>query len=321
MANVVSRLAMWGRQGVAVACVAGLLTVAMTVSGQGQGNDLAAMQVRLDQLEEQMRVYSGQIEGLQFQITQMQTLIERMQEDNEFRFQQLEGGGLGETDAVTRSGGDMPADGLPQDPGQLPSDLSNVPVEIDGSVLEGDEDLMGGEAPEGEGLYASEVPVQDGVVLGPPEGPLGTTPPSQPLDLSFDANAVPLNDGDANAQYQAGYEAIVRGEYAFAEDQFRQFVALFPDHPQAPDATYWLGDALIQRGAYDEAADMLLTGFERYPTSTRAPDILLKLGVALHGTGEFDTACRTYSEVLRRYPDATQSFKDRVASEQARAGC
>jgi tol-pal system protein YbgF len=162
---------------------------------------------------------------------------------------------------------------------------------------------------------------QDGVILGPPEGELGTTPQSEPLNLSFDPNQVPLNEGDANAQYQAGYEAVVRGEYAFAEDQFRQFVSLFPDHPQASDATYWLGDALIQRGAYDEAAAVLLTGFESYPTSTRAPDILLKLGMALHGTGEFDTACRTYSEVLRRYPDSTQSFKDRVTAEQARAGC
>jgi tol-pal system protein YbgF len=319
--NMVLQLARRGRQGLAVAGIAGLLTVAMTVSGQGQGNDLAAMQVRLDQLEEQVRIYSGQMEGMQFQITQLHTLLERIQEDNEFRFQQLEGGGLGETDAVTPSGGDMPADRLPQETDELPSDLSNVPVEIDGSVLMGDEDLNGGAEPDGEGLYASEVYGQDGVILGPPEGELGTTPQSEPLNLSFDPNQVPLNEGDANAQYQAGYEAVVRGEYAFAEDQFRQFVSLFPDHPQASDATYWLGDALIQRGAYDEAAAVLLTGFESYPTSTRAPDILLKLGMALHGTGEFDTACRTYSEVLRRYPDSTQSFKDRVTAEQARAGC
>src|SRR5690606_33195693 len=122
----------------------------------------------------------------------------RMQEDNEFRFQQLEGGALGESDAVTPSGGAMPTDRLPQDP-QLPDDLSNVPVEIDGSVLMGDEDLYGDTPPDGEGLFASEVFGDDGVVLGPPEGELGSTPPSQPLNLDFNPNAVPLNDGDANA--------------------------------------------------------------------------------------------------------------------------
>ena len=90
----------------------------------------------------------------------------------------------------------------------------------------------------------------------------------RPLDLSSTA-ATPVN-GDAQAQYDAGYDAIVRGDYAFAEEQFRQFVALYPDDPQAADATNWLGEALLQRGAYDEAADVLLTGFQNYPATRRA---------------------------------------------------
>ncbi|WP_332712472.1 tol-pal system protein YbgF [Pelagibacterium mangrovi] len=330
------------RQGAAVAATAGLLTFTMTVAGQGQGNDLASLQVRLSQLEEQARINSGQIEGLQFQLTQLQSLLERQQEDNEFRFQQLEGGGLGETDAVTPSGGEMPADRLPQE--TAPQDTQSqtnqgVPTVID--PLVGDSDLMDGTemgsddnlyardvfGPQGEGQGQGQGQEQgqtqgpDGVILGPPEGQLGATPPSQPLDLTFDPDTAPLNDGDANAQYQAGYEAVVRGEYAFAENQFRQFVESFPDNSQAPDATYWLGETLIQRAAYGEAAEVLLEGFERYPTSNRAPDLLLSLGVALHGAGEFDTACRTYGEVLRRYPDSTQAFRDRVTAEQARAGC
>ena len=59
----------------------------------------------------------------------------------------------------------------------------------------------------------------------------------------------------------------MRGDYAFAEDQFRQFIALYPKDPQAPDATNWLGEALLQRQAYDEAADVLLTGFQTYQSS------------------------------------------------------
>ncbi|WP_164730366.1 tol-pal system protein YbgF [Pelagibacterium montanilacus] len=282
-----------------------------------QVNDPAAMQVRIDRLEEQVRVFSGQLEGLQFQMTQLQTLLERIQEDNEFRFQQLEDGGLGETEAATQSGGVTPTEVLPPET-QPESDAS-----IQGAnVLSGDEDLIG-EAQIGseDELYASDVFGEDGVVLGAPEGPLGTTAPSDPLDLSFDPVDAEAPDADAAAQYQAAYDAVVRGEWAFAEDQFRQFVAAHPDHGQAPDATYWLGHTLVERGAYDEAADLLLTGFERYPTSMRAPDILLTLGIALHGTGEFDTACRTYAEVLRRYPDATQAFRERVTAEQARAGC
>ncbi|RUZ55681.1 tol-pal system protein YbgF, partial [Mesorhizobium sp. M7A.F.Ca.US.003.02.2.1] len=44
-------------------------------------------------LEEQLRQMNGKIEELNFQVLQMQEQIRKQQEDNEFRFQQLEGGG------------------------------------------------------------------------------------------------------------------------------------------------------------------------------------------------------------------------------------
>ena len=44
-------------------------------------------------LEEQMRQLNGRIEELSFQLLEVQEQLRRMQEDNEFRFQQLEGTG------------------------------------------------------------------------------------------------------------------------------------------------------------------------------------------------------------------------------------
>ena len=133
-------------------------------------------------------------------------------------------------------------------------------------------------------------------------------------------------DPDAQAQYNAGYDAVVRGDYAFAEEQFRQFVALYPNDPQAADATNWLGEALLQRGAYDEAADVALTGFQNYPNSPRAPDLLMKVGVALAAVGERDAACRTFVEVreplsgARSRPSSTGSpTKRRRPSARRRA--
>src|SRR6266542_3756294 len=46
-------------------------------------------------LEEQLRQMNGKIEELNFQVLQMQEQIRKQQEDNEFRFQQLEGGSQG----------------------------------------------------------------------------------------------------------------------------------------------------------------------------------------------------------------------------------
>ena len=55
-----------------------------------QSRDVAQLNVRLSALEEQIRILTGQVEGLQFQMTQYQTLIERLQEDIDFRFGQID---------------------------------------------------------------------------------------------------------------------------------------------------------------------------------------------------------------------------------------
>jgi len=265
----------------------------------------AAVAVRIDQLEEQMRILNGQVEGLQFQLTQLQTLLERMQADADARFAALEGGApVGKTEAAPQAGGVMPSGETPQ--------------AMDLSTPGADTDVFGtGEAP-----LDLDAPIE----LGAPEQSLGTLTlndlegTSGPeIDIGRDAGLI--TDADANAQYTAGYDAVIRGDYEFAEEQFRQFIALFPDHPQAPDATNWLGEALIQRGDYEEAADILLTGFQSYPNAARSPDILMKLGIALSGSGENETACRTFNEVVRRFPDTSPAFQQRLGTEMAEAGC
>ncbi len=294
----------------AVVLAAGVLAPAFV---QAQSRSEAQLAVRIQELEDQVRSLTGQIEGLQFSLTQMQTQFQQMQEDNEFRFQQLEGGAGGKTEAAPQSGGVTPpgeapqpatGDSLPAAPAMtLPTD---EPPDIDDEPMDdlGDsaDPLLGrgqpGEAPVG--------------ALGAPSG--------VPLDLSLDSSRE-LSNGDAEAQYAAGYDAIVRGDYAFAEEQFRQFVALYPKDPQAADATNWLGEALLQRGAYDEAADVLLTGFQTYESTQRAPDLLFKLGMALAGAGEGDTACRTYFEVKKRYPDQPAAFLQRLEQERQKANC
>ena len=45
---------------------------------------------RISVLEEQVRQLNGKIEELNFQLLELQELIRRLQEDNEFRFQELE---------------------------------------------------------------------------------------------------------------------------------------------------------------------------------------------------------------------------------------
>ncbi len=94
-----------------------------------QAQDTAQLLVRIQQLEEQLRLQNGQIEGLTFQLTQLQEILNRMQEDNEFRFQALEGGAGPKPEAATQAGGAMQPEALPQDPGAVPVDANGVPTD------------------------------------------------------------------------------------------------------------------------------------------------------------------------------------------------
>ena len=290
-----------------------LVTVAFALPAYAQNNQQAAqLALNIQQLQEQIRTLTGQVEGLQFQLTQMQTLIEKMQADNEFRFQELEGGAEGKPQAATDSGGVTPTAELPQDQtaAAVPADPALAPVPGLETPVAGDP----------LGTPMDEIPAAD---LGESKDPLvGTgetgTGALGPLTLET-AEVSP--DPDAQAQYIAGYDAVVRGDYAFAEEQFRQFVALYPEDPQAADATNWLGEALLQRGAFDEAADVALTGFQNYPNSPRAPDLLMKVGVALAAVGERDAACRTFVEVRGRYQGLSEAFMTRLGQEEAKAEC
>ncbi len=286
-----------------------------------QSTNEAQLVVRVQELEDTVRSLTGQVQGLQFTLTQLQTQLQKMQDDDEFRFQQLEGGAGKKSNAVTHSGGATPSGASPQTTPKAaePATLATpAPAPLTGSADAGG----GASAQANDGLGDSQDPLV-GKGGGQSTAELGTMPATgsgPALNLSLDSSQ-PVSNGDADAQYKAGYDAITRGDYAFAADQFKQFIALYPKDPQAPDATNWLGEALLQQQQYDDAADVLLTGFQNYQSSPRAPDLLLKLGIALAGAGETDTACRTFFEVAKRYPKQPAAFLQRLQDEKTKAKC
>lgn len=304
-----------------------------------QATDAAQLAVRIQQLEEQIRSLNGQIEGLTFQLTQMQTIVERANEDNEFRFQALEGGAGGKTEAANQPGGVTRPEALPQI--QAPA-AGQTPVQIQtptaAPAAAGDESAvpltqipeqgvkpLPGETEFDPSFDDGSAPMDE---LGNSSDPLVGTgqrggvdlTTGKPLNLSYTPGAS-TDDPNADAQFEAGYEALARGDYGFAEDQFSQFMELYPSNPQVTDAANYLGDALLQRSAYSEAADVLLNAFQKAPDSPRAPELLLKLGMSLSGAGERETACRTFGEIDKRYTSLPVALSDKLALEKTKAEC
>ncbi|MEO6396361.1 MAG: tol-pal system protein YbgF, partial [Devosia sp.] len=96
-----------------------------------QSQSEAQLIVRLQELEERMRTLNGYVEDLQFKVQQLTEQLAKAQEDNEFRFQQLEGGTQGKqppaqkkSDATTDTNTDVAA--VPAT--QAPSDAATAPA-------------------------------------------------------------------------------------------------------------------------------------------------------------------------------------------------
>ncbi|HVW91649.1 MAG TPA: tol-pal system protein YbgF [Devosia sp.] len=300
--------------------------------------DAAQLVLRIQDLEQQVRDLTGQVQGLQFQVTQLQTLIDRSNQDNDFRFKALEGKGGGASRPSADQGSLAPSRQPATDvapmrqaaaaPVNAPADIA-PPDDQGGLAAAGDDlgpssDPLVGRGRPGESPDATVVP------LGPSAGPRGAAP--QPgsggsrsgmslASIPPSAAAPAASNPQAEAQYKAAYDAIVKGNYTFAADQFRQFIKAYPRDPQAPDATNWLGEALLQQKDFVDAADVLVTGYKTYPNSPRAPDMLLKLGIALSGADQQAAACKTFGLLSDKFPNTTAAFKTRLKQEMARGKC
>ncbi|MGJ8571130.1 MAG: tol-pal system protein YbgF [Hoeflea sp.] len=245
---------------------------------------------RIGQLEEQIRGLNGRIEELGFQLLQMQEQMRQMQQDNEFRFQELEKTGSQRGDA--------------------------------GSSI--------GQPDNGQSAIASSSGAESsgaGQGMGAPASDLGTIKFDEKGDL-IGGIIEPMNNGGETASlaasgdmYQAGYNHMLAGDYALAEQVFQDYVANNPDDPRTPDAMFWLGEAQYSQGRYQESAKTFLDVHKQYPRADKGADALLKLGMSLAKLDNRETACATLREVLIRYPGASAAVRAKVSEEQLSASC
>lgn len=299
-------------------------------------------ELRVQQLEQQLRTLTGQNEELQHR--------NRMLEQ---QLRQLQPGPASSGVAAT-----APASPGPQAPGpQAPG------PQAPGSQQPG-HDLRGGQPPlvqeqvvtapaqgrRGDAFDPSQNPDAPGAprALGGGQMPIpaaavgspGGREAGAPLDLanvgprsstSYPApgNAA-LNTGGLTTlppsatprdQFDLGIGYMQRKDYALAEETMRSFTQKYPSDALTGDAQYWLGESLFQRQKYREAAESFLGVTTKYDSSAKAADALLRLGQSLAALKEKEAACAALGEVTRKYPRASAGVKQAVDREQRRVKC
>ncbi|MFT4181887.1 MAG: tol-pal system protein YbgF [Rhizobium sp.] len=275
----------------------------------------SSAEVRLQQLEDQMRQLNGRVEEMSYQLLQMQEQIRKTQEDNEFRFQQLEkrgGGGATTGGSMKKSEADAPAQG-----GAQQDDIAGVIG-----------DSQGSDTPDTaqQGSSSGKPPTQLGSIQFDQSGKqVGSTATRSNNSSGAAPNAGSSTQtaslGSENDQYKAAYGHVLSGDYSVAEQEFRQYIDSYPNSGRAADANFWLGEALYSQGKYNDAAKTFLNAHQKYSSSEKAPEMLLKLGMSLAALDNKDTACATLREVTKRYPKASKAVTGKVASEEKRLAC
>jgi tol-pal system protein YbgF len=312
---------------------------------RGEDSELVA---RLGRLENQIRQMTGMIEELQHRNSQLEQQLKRVQQDTDFRFQEMtpssrpvpQRGQSGNVQpppaalppvasrqgpppvvvpdqqiapaAIGRRGDVFDPTAQPDAPG-APRNLGTIPAGPGGADV-------------GDPRRATGAPLDLGSLAGP--GGQSQPPPGLPKQIPpVGQQAVLAPSGSAKDEYDLAYGAILRRDYDLAVDGFRTFLTHHSTsrEPEAqrllPDAHYWLGEAQFQRQQYNDAAEIFLKISTDYPNAVKAPDALLRLGQSLAALGERETACASLGHVLTKYPKASTNVKRAVEQEQKRARC
>jgi tol-pal system protein YbgF len=250
---------------------------------------------------------TGRVEDLTFQLLQIQEQMRKMQEDIEFRFQELEGGekrgdaGSKADTATAAAQPEQPAQAPEQDVATQPAGDPNA-----GKLLPSEQDTGAGRS---DGNSLAELPALeeakprrtiDGVEVfdGSAQPPDGNV--LQPRDLGslrFDQNG---NIIGAEPGQPVDLAAPVEGEALPAPDGSAggQVAAL----PQDPAQLYDAGYNHVQAGDYKSAEAAFREFTTQYPKDARMGEASFWLGESVFAQGRYEEAAKIFLDGHKKYP-------------------
>ncbi len=251
------------------------------------GGTALNLELRVDQIETQMRTLTGSLEEVNYSIDQLKRRLDKLVGDVDQRLTQLEHPG---TPAGGAAGGmaATPSPGAGANPAAPPSQAGTLVAPP-------------AAAPNSGGQTAA---ARSGAAPAATSGGPGTLP-----------------SGSAQDQYNYAFGLLRQADYPGAEEALRSFVQRYPNDPLAGNAEYWLGETYYVRKDYNNAAATFAEGYRKYPQSGKAADNLLKLGMSLGNVGQKKEACLTFSQLAHDFPKASGNITERANQEKQRLGC
>jgi tol-pal system protein YbgF len=320
--------------------LAGFVMLAALPAAAQEGGGVAANQeLRIQQLESEIRGLTGQVEDLSYQVRSLTDQLQKLVADTDFRLREVEGG-AGATTGSTPAGGEpppvlgepagtTPPQAAEANPPPPPAEPANPPLATVGGTNQpatnqpptsvGQPRTLGTMSETDFEAQKSKLKAADATAAAAAAGQANSQA-AAPAGQGGQTAAL-SSGGTPDEQYQNAFSLLRATKYNEAERALKSFIAQYPDHPLTGNANYWLGETYYVRADYNNAALTFAEGFKKYPKSGKAPDNLLKLGMSLAALGERDDACKALVELESRYPNANDNVKQRAAKERQRNGC
>jgi len=242
----------------------------------------ANYEVRISQIEDEIRTITGQIEELHYSLDQMKRRLDALSADVDQRV------------AAT-----VPP---PPPPGALRRGEAAQVV-----------------AGRSAGSDLNQPASREGTLGQIPSPAVVAAPGAPPTSVPLQTGALP--EGSAQEQYNYAFGKLREADYPAAEQALRSFIQRYPNDPLAANAQYWLGETYYVRKDYNNAAAVFAEGYQKYPKGGKAADNLLKLGMALGQLGQKTDACRAFARLDHDFPTAPAALKDRAGDEKKHIGC
>ena len=262
----------------------------------------ANLEVRLSEMEKQLRDLTGKLEQQTFENQQLRERLDRSQADIELRLGDLE----------KKNGVASPQGAVNTNP-------------VPGGTLTG-ADTMGGNPP----MPGSEPMLQPsaGNAAAPITDPNAPAPSNSPtskqlgtLNQAPGGASIPPSGSDPASLYENAFSQLKSGNYGVAQRDFNGFLTAHPDHPLASNATYWLGETYYAQQKYDQASRIFAESYKKYPKGPKAADSLLKLGMSLGGAGKSKEACVSFKQLKKEFASTANTAVRRADQEMSRLGC
>ena len=156
--------------------------------------------------------------------------------------------------------------------------------------------------------------------LAPVAGPAAKNDPSR--KALVDAVEIPLSGDAAEDAYSYGFRLWQAKLYPEAQAKLKEFAAKYPRHRRASYAQNLLGRAYLDEGKPALASVAFYENYTRNPKGERAAESLYYLGVSLTRLKKLPDACKVYDEFADVYgTNAAGELQARVAKGRVDAKC